>query len=93
MVKNVVDTVLDSAETTIKYTEREVVELSEPVRKSVLKRFPIFFTLFVTFGVSSVFYGFERILDQVSLFHDHPWILLCIGVVVLVCTGTLYKKL
>ena len=93
MSKNIVTKILDSAETSIKYAHHEADTLSTPVRQSVLRRFPILFTLLVTFGVSSVMFRFERILDDVVFLHTHPFVMLFLGVCILIFTGTLYKKL
>jgi hypothetical protein len=61
-------------------------------KEAVFTRFPLLFTLLGAFGLVATFYGFEKVIDQTGL-SDNPWILLAIGLVVLVFTGTLYKKL
>lgn len=76
-------------ETTLK-TANKVIE---PVRKSLLRRFPIVFTLLVAFGAAATFFGVERIFQTISFFNDHPWRSLLIGVVTLAVTGKLYAKL
>jgi hypothetical protein len=63
--------------------ERDIVET----------KFPLLFGLFITFGFVSTLYGFEKLIDSVQLFQDNPWILLAVGVLTLVITGTAYKKL
>ena len=93
MRTDIVTKVLDTAETSMKYAEQEVHHLSMPVRQSVVRRFPILFTLLVTFGVASVMFGFERILDDIVFLHTHPFVMLFLGVLTLIITGTLYKKL
>jgi|GEM_PF-323497 len=65
----------------------------EPVRSSILKRFPIMFSLLTTFGVSTTFYGFEKIVDEISVLNTHPFLMLILGMGILAFTGTLYKKL
>ena len=77
----------------IKQEPQLVASKLEKTRRSVFHRFPLLFTLLGTFGVVATFYGFEGIIDQISLFKDHPFILLGIGVATLIFTGTLYKKL
>lgn len=64
-----------------------------PVQKTVFKRFPILFTLLVTFGVAAIFFAFERILTTTPYLHDRPWLILAIGIAILVATGSLYRKL
>lgn len=53
----------------------------------------IFITLLGTFGLVSVFYGFEGIIDSVTFLGDNPIVLLIIGVIILITTGTIYTKL
>lgn len=62
-------------------------------RNAVFQRFPLVFTLLGAFGLVATFYGFEHLIDQIPLFIEHPVILLATGVVTLLFTGTLYKKL
>jgi len=61
-------------------------------RKAVFQRFPLLFTLLGTFGLVATFYGFERVMDQTGL-SENPVILLGIGIVILIFTGTLYRRL
>lgn len=63
------------------------------LRSSALSRFPLLFTLLGTLGLVATLYGFERVLDEVALFAENPWLLLVFGVAVLLGTGTLYKEL
>jgi hypothetical protein len=49
--------------------------------------------MLATFGLVSTFYGFERIIDRVDFFSDYPISLLITGLLTLIFTGTLYKKL
>ena len=70
-----------------------VVNKLDNARKGVFERFPLLFTMLATFGVVSTFYGFERLIDRIELFSENPLILLTIGLLTLIFTGTLYKKL
>ena len=79
---------------------KKVVETPKPVvdrltrrRNSTFNRFPLLFTLLGAFGVVATFYGYERLIDKLDFLADNPFILLGIGVLTLVLTGTLYKKL
>lgn len=78
-----------------KLTEREkkLVELIGKQQKSVLERFPLIFTLLGSFGLVATFYGFESVIDEVAIFRDNPYLLLGTGLVILILTGSLYKKL
>ena len=61
--------------------------------RSVFGRYPLLFSLLTTFGVVSILYGFDDILNEIPLTHDHPVIPLIIGILILVGTGSLYKRL
>jgi uncharacterized membrane-anchored protein YitT (DUF2179 family) len=62
-------------------------------RDSAFKRLPLLFTLLGTFGLMSTFYGFQHIIQEIPLLANNPFIALVIGLVTLLFTGTLYKKL
>ncbi len=64
-----------------------------PVRKTIFRRFPVLFSLLVTFGVSATVLGLEQILLQYKILEESPMLILLIGMSILVFTGTLYKKL
>lgn len=91
--KDIINTVLDTAAETMDDVEREVTDVMKPLHKSVFSRFPILFMLLVTFGVSAIFFGFERVIMETAFLYNHPWFLIGVGTFVLVATGTLYKKL
>ncbi len=93
MEKDITQSTLDTVETTIKTVERTVESYAKPMRKNILKRFPVFFSLFVTFGVAAVFFGFERLLEDIAFLNERPFFILVVGIAVLAITGTLYKKL
>jgi hypothetical protein len=61
-------------------------------RESTFKRFPVLFTLLSAFGLVATFYGFEKVIDSFG-FSTNPWAVLVLGLVVLIFTGSLYKKL
>ena len=61
--------------------------------RPVLRRYPLIFILLVTFGGAAIFDGLKFFLDEVSIFKEHPLILMLIGVVILLFTGKLYKVL
>lgn len=74
-------------------TEELLVQKALSRRESAAQRFPLFFGLAATFGLVSVLYGFEKLIDRVDLFVNNPWILLVFGVLLLLATGAAYKKL
>ena len=65
----------------------------EPIRQSVFRRFPTTFTLLVTFGVAATFFGIERIIAEMSWLNERPYVIFGIGILILILTGRLYKKL
>lgn len=83
----------ETIEQILKTTETRIEETVTPIRKSALKRFPVLFLLAVTFGFTAVVTGIERMLTEQQYLADHPLVIVAIGVVVLILTGTVYKKL
>ena len=63
-----------------------------PIRKLLIKRFPVFFLLLVTVGFVSVSFGLEEILHSHSFFSEHPYLVMGFGLLLLVFTGTAYKR-
>ena len=61
--------------------------------KSVFKRYPLTFTILILVGVVAVSEGVKNLLLNMTFFDNHPWRLLFVGLVIIVATGTLYKKL
>jgi hypothetical protein len=84
---------LSELETMIKKTGVEVDGLVQPVRQTVLRRYPVLFTLLGTLGVAATVLGLEKILLQVRILDEQPWLLFFVGVGILTIIGELYKKL
>ena len=74
-------------------SEEHLIQNALKRRESAALRFPLFFGLTATFGLVSVLYGFEKLIDRIDLFVNNPWILLVFGVFLLLVTGAAYKKL
>ena len=62
-------------------------------RKAALERFPLVFGLLATVGVIATFSGLSRLMTQIDWLNRNPWILLLFGLLMLILSGTLYKKL
>jgi len=79
----------------VKLSKREEQILEKALKKRVIaeRKFPLLFGLLATFGLASVLYSFQRIIDGIDLFVNHPWILFIIGISVLLATGAAYRKL
>jgi hypothetical protein len=71
----------------------KIIEKARAKRESVAERYPMTFALVGTFGLVSTFYGFEKMIDNVQVFVNHPWILLLIGISTLSITGLALRKL
>ena len=61
--------------------------------KNVFSRYPLLFALLIVFGVTMVTQGIKDLLSEISFFQDKPLTMLLIGLLILIITGTLYKKL
>jgi hypothetical protein len=92
-VSGVAEQTLDTLAYVVKSTESTIDQTVAPARKSILKRFPIIFLLAVTFGFTATVVGIEQILIQFEVLQKHPSLILCIGILILIMTGTAYKKL
>lgn len=73
--------------------DEKIIESAARRRESVAERYPLVFALIGTFGLVSTFYGFEKIIDSIDLFVNHPWILLVLGIGTLSVTGLALRKL
>ena len=83
----------DTISTAVERTTSNMDSYIAPIRKSGLERFPILFSLLVTFGVTVTFLGFEKIIAQIGFLDRNPILVLILGIGILTLTGTLYKKL
>lgn len=73
--------------------EKAIVQRIEARRDRLSERYPLVFTLTAAFGLVATFYGFEAIINQIEVLSNNPIILLATGILALVITGQLYKKL
>lgn len=67
--------------------------IMESRAKNILRRYPITFGILILFGVISINEGLKGILEELGLLEINAWYLLGLGVLVLIITGTIYKKL
>jgi hypothetical protein len=63
-----------------------------PIRKSLIKRFPIVFILMVTIGFVLTSFGTEMFLERSAFFSNNPLVAGMLGIMLLVITGAAYKK-
>ncbi len=62
-------------------------------RDHAFARFPLLFTLLAAFGAAATFYGIQGIIEKIPILANNPYISLVVGLLILVLTGKLYKKL
>ena len=92
-INDVSNTALDEIEQIVTSTEGKFEQVVQPIRDNILKRFPILFTLAVTFGLTWTLVGMEQIILKYEILQNNPTTILFLGIAILVATGTLYKKL
>lgn len=73
--------------------EEKILRLLREERRLVRERFPLVYALVATVGFVSVLAGLNKIIDRIHFFEDYPIVLVAIGLVILVSTGAVYKKL
>lgn len=61
--------------------------------KPVLSRYPLLFALLVIIGATMMSQGAKELIMEVSFLRTSPLLMFVIGMVLLIITGTLYKKL
>ncbi len=79
---------------------QRVIDVPKPVvdrlargRDSAFGRFPLLFTLLAAFGFVATTDGFQRLIAKIPFLAKNPSITLIVGLITLLITGTLYKKL
>ncbi|MEK7586367.1 MAG: hypothetical protein AAB453_00675 [Patescibacteria group bacterium] len=70
-----------------------VNQFMENKTQSVFSKYPVTFSFLVLFGVMSVLHGFDEIIFKIPLLNNHPIFVFLIGLLILIFTGTLYKRL
>ena len=70
-----------------------VNQFMENKTQGVFSKYPITFSFLVLFGVMSVLHGFDEIIFKIPLLNNHPIFVFLIGLLILIFTGTLYKRL
>lgn len=71
----------------------KINKLMAPRAKTVLRRYPIAFGLIILLAVIILNEGIKGVVRDIGLLEINPWYLILIGVIILVITGTVYKKL
>jgi hypothetical protein len=73
--------------------KRKITTRLRKEKQNSIKRFPLFFTLFTAFGVVITFNGIHGLIENVDWLNHNPVISLIVGILILLSTGTIYKKL
>jgi len=73
----------------IKLVEKKFVEKQQ----NAFKRFPLLFTMLAAFGVVITYNGIHDLVQKVDWLNRNPVVTLIVGILILLFTGTLYKKL
>ena len=63
-----------------------------PVRKSLIKRFPVIFLLLVTAGFAFVSFGIEEFLHSQAFLTKNPLLVFSVGLLLLIISGSAYKR-
>ena len=61
--------------------------------KSVFNRYPVIFALVVVVGATLMSQGIKGLLFEIPLLNNSPLLMFLLGILLLIITGTLYKKL
>lgn len=61
--------------------------------KPIFGKYPLTFATIILIGVVAVSEGLKDIITSISFYDGHPWRLLFTGLLILIITGTIYKKL
>lgn len=71
----------------------QINDAMAPRAQGIFRKYPITFGLLILLGFTALHEGIKGILKDFSLFENHPWYLIIVGLLVLIITGTIYKKL
>ena len=74
-------------------TNKKLIKDWEERRNYAAKKFPLGFALVATGGLIMTMSGYQKLLEKVPFLANNPWISFCVGIIVLIVTGTIYKKL
>jgi len=73
--------------------DQKLLEKLLKEKENAFKRFPLLFTMLTAFGVVIAYNGIHGLIEKVDWLNRNPVITLAVGVLILLFTGTLYKKL
>jgi hypothetical protein len=77
----------------VKKADHGVIDKFSKSKKNAFTRYPLLFALLAAFGLVITNDGIQGVISKVDWLNNNPYITLIIGLVILLFTGTLYKKL
>ncbi|MST04412.1 MAG: hypothetical protein EXS49_02510 [Candidatus Pacebacteria bacterium] len=77
----------------IEHATKKANEFMGNKTQGVFGKYPITLSFLVLFGVMSVLHGFDDIIFKIPFFSNHPIFVFILGIVILIFTGSLYKRL
>ena len=80
---------IEKTENLVKHAQTITGKYTRPT----LKRYPLLFSFLVVFSAAAIIHGFETWAHKITLFEEHPIVLMLLGVGLLFLTGSLYKVL
>jgi len=76
-----------------KHKKTKFIDRLRQDKQNSFRRFPMLFTLFTACGVVITYNGIHGLIEKVDWLSRNPEISLVVGILILLFTGTLYKKL
>ncbi len=73
--------------------DAKLVERLSKSKQTAFHRFPLLFAMLAAFGIVITNNGIQGLINKVDWLDNNPFITLFVGVLILLFTGTLYKKL
>jgi hypothetical protein len=70
-----------------------IIEKISKSKQNAFTRYPLLFSLLVAFGLVITNNGMQGVISKLSWLNNNPYVTLIVGILILLFTGTLYKKL
>ncbi|MEI6190784.1 MAG: hypothetical protein WCP24_00265 [bacterium] len=77
----------------IEHATKKANEFMGNKTQGVFTRYPLTFSFLGLFGVMSVLHGFDDVIFKIPFLSNHPTFVFIMGLVILIFTGSLYKRL
>jgi hypothetical protein len=70
-----------------------IMEKISKSKQNAFTRYPLLFSLLAAFGLVITNNGMQGVISKLSWLNNNPYVTLIVGILILLFTGTLYKKL